>query len=570
MKKIYFLLLTFLISTTAFAQVINEIDPDTPGTDMAEFIELKWTPNTALDGLVVVLYNGSSDTSYAAFDLDGKTTDANGFFIIGNTGIINAATDSDLGASNALQNGADAVALYTGSDTDFPNATVATSTNILSAIVYDSDDADDVALLAALGETVQYNERENSAQDTESIQRNADGTYTTKAITFRQENDAATCDLSITSSSSLCDAVTTGIDNYTASFNYVGGATSTYTLTPSSGTIGGDNPDTVAMGIITILGVAEGTDVTLTITDAGGLCNIMSTVTTPVCVPSLNLPILEDFTYTDGSLTSNPNWTGFSGTDGDLLVSSGQAVVQHGTPSEDASIAFTSVPGDIYYALDLSITDPGGVITGGDYEYFAILKDDGFAFRARLDVTEATNGGDFSVGLSSSTSTATAVWPTDLSYGTTYRVTVRYNQTDGASQLWVDAASSTDASISSTGDVTTITQFALRQSDSSLNEAVFVDNLYITTTFNETLSTDDFTANTEFNLFPNPTNTGFVNITTTSNEAINVTVFDILGKQVISQTINNNSLSVSNLNAGVYILKLNQNGATTTKKLVIK
>ena len=84
-----------------------------------------------------------------------------------------------------------------------------------------------------------------------------------------------------------------------------------------------------------------------------------------------------------------------------------------------------------------------------------------------------------------------------------------------------------------------------------------------------TLSTSTFQVST-FNIYPNPTNTGFVNITTTSNEAINVTVFDILGKQVISQTINNNSLNVSNLNTGVYILQLNQNGATTTKKLVIK
>ncbi|WP_452224937.1 T9SS type A sorting domain-containing protein [Lacinutrix chionoecetis] len=74
---------------------------------------------------------------------------------------------------------------------------------------------------------------------------------------------------------------------------------------------------------------------------------------------------------------------------------------------------------------------------------------------------------------------------------------------------------------------------------------------------------------TEFSIFPNPTNTGFVNINTTSNEAINATVFDVLGKQVLSQTVNDR-LNVSNLNAGVYILHLNQNGATTTKKLVIK
>ncbi|OIQ20364.1 MAG: hypothetical protein BM549_10225 [Lacinutrix sp. MedPE-SW] len=83
-----------------------------------------------------------------------------------------------------------------------------------------------------------------------------------------------------------------------------------------------------------------------------------------------------------------------------------------------------------------------------------------------------------------------------------------------------------------------------------------------------TLSTENF-ENTEFSVYPNPASNGFVNITTASNEAINVSVFDVLGKKVLSQTINNR-LNVSSLKSGVYILNLNQNGATTTKKLVIK
>ena len=74
----------------------------------------------------------------------------------------------------------------------------------------------------------------------------------------------------------------------------------------------------------------------------------------------------------------------------------------------------------------------------------------------------------------------------------------------------------------------------------------------------------------EFSVFPNPVTNGFVTINTTSNAAIAVNVFDILGKQVLSKTINNNRLEVSSLNTGVYILKLNQNGANTTKKLVIR
>ena len=74
----------------------------------------------------------------------------------------------------------------------------------------------------------------------------------------------------------------------------------------------------------------------------------------------------------------------------------------------------------------------------------------------------------------------------------------------------------------------------------------------------------------KFSLYPNPTSTGSVSISSTNSEAISVQVFDILGKQVKNETITNNTLNVSNLKSGVYIVKITQNNASTTKKLVIK
>jgi hypothetical protein len=47
------------------------------------------------------------------------------------------------------------------------------------------------------------------------------------------------------------------------------------------------------------------------------------------------------------------------------------------------------------------------------------------------------------------------------------------------------------------------------------------------------------------------------------------TIFDVLGKQVLSANIINATLNVSKLKAGVYILSVNQNGMSSTKKLVI-
>jgi len=74
----------------------------------------------------------------------------------------------------------------------------------------------------------------------------------------------------------------------------------------------------------------------------------------------------------------------------------------------------------------------------------------------------------------------------------------------------------------------------------------------------------------EFSIYPNPTSNGFVNIKASKNEAIQVAAYDILGKKVINTVSNFERLNVSSLKPGVYVLQLNQNRATTTKKLVIK
>ncbi|MBC8527068.1 MAG: lamin tail domain-containing protein, partial [Candidatus Cloacimonetes bacterium] len=156
--------------------IINEVDSDTPGTDVLEFIELYdgGVGNTPLDGYVVVLYNGSNDLSYNAFDLDTYSTDANGYFLLGNASVV--PTPSIIFGSNGLQNGADAVALYTDDATNFPNGTGVTTTNLIDAIVYDTNDPDDPALLVLLNPgQPQVNEDGKGDKDHHSNQRIPNG-----------------------------------------------------------------------------------------------------------------------------------------------------------------------------------------------------------------------------------------------------------------------------------------------------------------------------------------------------------------------------------------------------------
>jgi hypothetical protein len=46
--------------------VINEIDTDTPSSDVLEFVEIKsTTPNFSLNGYVLVFFNAGSSSPYS-------------------------------------------------------------------------------------------------------------------------------------------------------------------------------------------------------------------------------------------------------------------------------------------------------------------------------------------------------------------------------------------------------------------------------------------------------------------------------------------------------------------------
>jgi hypothetical protein len=157
--------------------IINEVDSDTPGSDIAEFVELYdgGAGNTPLDGYVVVFFNGgaANDASYAAFDLDGFTTNAGGYFTLGNSSVVGV---DFVFANGILQNGPDAVGLFAANAADFPNGTAITSTNIRDALVYANSTTVDTGLLVLLNAgQAQVNENSTGNGTTLSMQRIPNG-----------------------------------------------------------------------------------------------------------------------------------------------------------------------------------------------------------------------------------------------------------------------------------------------------------------------------------------------------------------------------------------------------------
>jgi uncharacterized repeat protein (TIGR01451 family) len=157
--------------------IINEVESVVEDTETIEFIELYdgGIGNTSLDGLVVVLFNGELDQSYRAFDLDGFMTNAEGYFVIGGSGVTGA--DMNVPDNDWLADGTDAIALYMGDESDFPDGTAIITTKLLDALVYDTDDVNDTGLLPLLnsGEP-QINEGGAGSAETHSNQRCENGT----------------------------------------------------------------------------------------------------------------------------------------------------------------------------------------------------------------------------------------------------------------------------------------------------------------------------------------------------------------------------------------------------------
>lgn len=73
-------------------------------------------------------------------------------------------------------------------------------------------------------------------------------------------------------------------------------------------------------------------------------------------------------------------------------------------------------------------------------------------------------------------------------------------------------------------------------------------------------------------IYPNPVNMGqnFIYITSKLSSIKHIEFYDVLGKRIFDTKITGRELNISNLNKGVYILKITENSKSETRKLVIR
>ena len=73
------------------------------------------------------------------------------------------------------------------------------------------------------------------------------------------------------------------------------------------------------------------------------------------------------------------------------------------------------------------------------------------------------------------------------------------------------------------------------------------------------------------NVYPNPVINNNVFVSSNSNDAKQITIYNLLGKVVLSKKVNNNqAINVGHLKTGVYLLKIIENNKIVLQKLLIK
>ncbi len=359
---------------------------------------------------------------------------------------------------------------------------------------------------------------------------------------------------------------------------------------------GGTRVNTFDTGAITLTGLSSGVhSLYVELVDNSGAVlspEVNATVNFTVNNILQSLPFFENFNYTVGeNLGDQPIWQNQNSGD-EIVIDSGNLTysglaastgnrISFSGSGQDPKVEFDPVTsGEVYASFIFRVTDQSSMTDLVDGGYFAILGDfDGRLWvRPNPDVASST----FDIGAGAASSSPPSTSPTVYNVGDDILVVLSYNIDTDVVSAWVNPTSADLDSSSppaptltdnNTANVTSINKFTIRQDSGGETPALLFDELRIGTSWDgitpNTLSNNTIREDL-FSIYPNPASSGYVNISATQPGSVQVSVFDILGKQIKTEKLTNNRLNVTNLNTGVYILKITQDQATITRKLVIR
>ena len=580
MKKLYTLLLTLVVSSLSFGQTIYSENMGTGTGTLA-------ITATTFQNTSPIAYSGTADTraSLASSGYTGASGERN-VFITNTAGkyfqVDNINTSAYLSADIQMSFG------YNTTSTSITQLVIEQSTNAgttWTPITF-TPSATGWTLVTVSGGQI-------PSSTTLSLRFSQPATPSGqfRIDDLKLTNVSSSCTLALGTPVVACSASTLALDSYTVTIPYTGAGNATYTIT-TAGTVSGDNPTSVAAGNI-IVTFTEGSAYTVNIT--GGTCNLDVNGNSPECKPENTLPYYDGFNYTAGnSLGAEQMWTNVNSGD-NITATTGSLSYTGLTPAgNSASFAADGIDcfspitptstGTIYYSFLMNIGSMAGV-TDANGGYIAGFGETNTNLGATL-WTKRVDDTNFNLGIEVRTANAANTTFDTASYqtGQTYFVVVGYTfnsatTADDVVSLWVNpvvgspepTATITDTHAAT--DLPNASRFFLRQDSSTETPTVQVDELRIGTTWVDVVpATAGLNDNNidGLTMYPNPLSGNTLYLTSTANADMSVQIFDLLGKEVVKTNVINNTVNVAKLTAGVYVVKITEEGKTATRKLVIK
>jgi hypothetical protein len=400
---------------------------------------------------------------------------------------------------------------------------------------------------------------------------------------IKLSNVSASCTLSLGTVTAACDVFTLGTDTYTATIPYTGGGNAAYNIVPNIGTVGGDNPTSVAAGNITVSGIPEGTAFSVTIT--GGTCNLSANINSPDCKPINPLPYVEPFNYPAGiGLGTSQMWANQNSGD-NIAVVAGNLTYANFPNVSGNSISFTgagidcftpftaTTSGTVYASFIMNVTDMANVTTDLSETYFVGVTDATKSYKSRMFFKK--NGSQYQLGFD--TLNVTTNYDATLrNTGEIVFIVMGYDFGTNVLSAWINPDlstfnASTPATLTSTPAValTDLGGFIIRQDTDVKTPTMILDELRVNTTVQGLLAVNAPSIK-GLKVYPNPVTNGRLAVETAANSSKTIAIYDLVGKQVFATVTNENSIDVSNLQAGIYVINITEAGKTATQKLVIE
>jgi len=312
----------------------------------------------------------------------------------------------------------------------------------------------------------------------------------------------------------------------------------------------------------------------------------------------------DDFNYAVGEALTAHGWNAHSGGTTNPVKATSPGLTFSGyvgsgiglsagvnNTGQDVNKLFTAqtAPGDVYTSFLVNSTANTGA-GGYFFHYYDPLANT--AFRARTYIKPKS--GKMLIGLSFNASTIQDSSATLLDFGETYLFVVKYSIVDGAANdkvsLYVFKAGDNlatepvtptigplTATLTTPTDPLSIapdiapTGIALRQFEAA--QKITVDGFRVKTKWQ--LNADDAAgiakpSSEVLGFYPNPVKNGYIHLMQSTNASKQVEVFDVIGKRVFNLNSISNTVNVSQLNSGLYILKVTCGSLVTSSRLIVK